>query len=52
MIAHFDKATEKWFREHPCSETTVTQCEECGLFYKPRLGHTCKPKKKERGGEK
>ena len=51
MIAHFDKATEKWFREHPCSETTVAKCDKCGLFYKPILGHTCKPKK-ERGGEK
>ena len=45
MIAHFDKATEKWFREHPHNETTVMQCDKCGLFYKPSLEHNCKPKK-------
>ena len=44
MIAHFDKATTKWFREHPHNETTVMKCDKCGLFYKPSLEHKC-PKK-------
>lgn len=42
MIPGFDRATEKWFREHPLSETTIMQCDKCGLFYKPILGHECK----------
>ena len=42
MMAHFDKATEKWFKEHPHNETTVMKCDRCGLFYKPILGHKCK----------
>lgn len=41
MIAHSDKATEKWFKERPGIETTVMQCDKCGLFYKPSLGHNC-----------
>lgn len=45
MIVKFDKATEKWFREHPLIQSTITQCDKCGLFFKPSLGHTCKPKK-------
>ena len=37
MIAHFDKATTKWFREHPHNETTVMKCDKCGSceFSKP-----------------
>lgn len=46
MGVHFDKATEKWFREHPFNETTVMQCDKCGLFYKPSLGHICKTEKR------
>ena len=42
MIVKYDNATKKWFNEHPCSETTVVQCAQCGLFYKPMLGHKCK----------
>lgn len=38
----FDKETEKWFRQHPYSQTTVMTCEKCGLIYKPSLGHKCK----------
>lgn len=49
MIAHFDKSTEKWFREHPHSETTVMKCDKCGLFYKPSLGHKCKLSQKKKG---
>jgi hypothetical protein len=44
----YDKATEKWFREHIGYETTVMQCEECGLWYKPILGHKCKVKKEQK----
>lgn len=41
MKVKFDSTTRKWFTKHPLAETTVTQCEECGLFYKPMLGHNC-----------
>jgi len=37
----YDKATQKWFNENPDAETTVCECEYCGLFYKPSLGHNC-----------
>ena len=40
----FDYATEKWFKKNPMNQTTVMQCKECGLFYKPSLGHRCKKK--------
>ncbi len=40
----YDNATEKWFKKHPMQETTVMQCEACGLYYKPSLGHRCKKK--------
>lgn len=48
----YDYATEKWFKAHPRHETTVMQCEKCGLFYKPILGHRCKKKntKVDKGG--
>lgn len=46
MIIKYDNATKKWFDAHPCSETTVAKCEDCGLFYKPILGHKCKKQKK------
>ncbi len=38
----YDYATEKWFKKHPMHQTTVMQCEVCGLYYKPSLGHRCK----------
>ena len=38
----YDKETEKWFKNHPDAQTTVMQCDKCGLFYKPSLGHKCK----------
>ena len=42
MIVEFDKETNDWFKQHPLSETTVICCPDCGLFYKPSLGHKCK----------
>ncbi len=41
----YDKATEKWFKEHPLAESTVCQCKVCGLWYKGSLGHSCKKAK-------
>ena len=41
----FDTETRKWFVRHIGAETTVQQCEKCGLWYKPILGHKCKAKK-------
>ncbi len=41
----FDKATIDWFRKHTGHRTTVVQCEECGLYFKPSLGHRCKRRK-------
>lgn len=38
----YDKATEEWFSKRPGQESTVEQCDQCGLFYKPSLGHKCK----------
>ncbi len=38
----YDSRTEKWFHSHPGSETTVMRCDECGLYYKPVLGHNCR----------
>lgn len=46
MIVEYDKETNDWFKQHPLSETTVTCCPDCGLFYKPSLGHRCKEAKK------
>jgi hypothetical protein len=43
-VARFDDATRKWFVKHIGAQTTVTQCEKCGLWYKPILGHKCKMK--------
>lgn len=44
----FDRVTEKWMREHWGVETTVARCDECGLYYKPELGHKCKAAAKEK----
>ena len=38
----FDKETIKWFHKHPEKQTTLCKCENCGVFYKPSLGHKCK----------
>ena len=38
----YDAATTKWFKEHPFHQTTVVQCDRCGLYFKPILGHKCK----------
>lgn len=40
----FDPTTAKWFGSHPLEETTLARCEDCGLYYKPELGHKCKNK--------
>lgn len=42
MRVEVDNRTKKWLREHPGHQTTVRQCEKCGLHYKPSLGHKCK----------
>ena len=39
---NYDRATNTWFNNHISQQTTVCKCEECGLFYKPSLGHKCK----------
>ena len=38
----YDSTTKKWFEKHLFVETTVVQCESCGLFYKPSLGRKCR----------
>ena len=48
-VVRFDAETRKWFDKLPIPtrmiiQTTVTQCEKCGLWYKPSLGHKCKKK--------
>lgn len=48
MKVSFDAETKKWFEQHPFAQTTVMQCERCGLYFKPSLGHKlgdCKVKK-------
>lgn len=44
----YDKATEEWFSKRPGQESTVEQCDQCGLYYKPSLGHKCKVKAGEK----
>lgn len=44
----YDAVTKRWFKKHPDAQTTVMQCEQCGLYYKPELGHACKKAKKEK----
>lgn len=46
MKARFDEPTKKWFANHIGAQTTVMRCPECGLYYKPSLGHKCKKVKK------
>jgi hypothetical protein len=41
----YDAATKRWFKDHPDAETTVQQCSDCGLHYKPILGHKCNKNK-------
>lgn len=43
----YDPKTQEWCERHPAVATTIVQCEKCGLFYKPFLGHECKFKPKE-----
>lgn len=42
----FDITTASWFEMNPGTITTVTKCGNCGLFYKPSLGHKCRYSKK------
>ena len=42
-----DNRTKKWCREHIGYQTTMVQCEKCGLYYKPSLGHKCKEAQNE-----
>lgn len=44
----FDPVTAAWFAKHLAAQTTVVQCEKCGLFYKALLGHKCKGKPAEK----
>lgn len=46
----YDEKTRKWFSRHWNAETTVARCEQCGLYYKPMLGHKCR--KGENDGSK
>lgn len=43
-----DPVTAAWFAKHRDAQTTVVQCEKCGLFYKALLGHKCKGKPAEK----
>ena len=36
-----DDVTGKWAKAHPDHVFTARQCKDCGLFYKPSLGHRC-----------
>ncbi len=47
MKVDFDKVTAEWCETHRGAEFTVMQCGDCGLFYKPSLGHKCKMRKEE-----
>ena len=44
VLMKYDRRTREWFANHILETTTVEQCEECGLFYKPSLGHECEVK--------
>jgi hypothetical protein len=41
-----DSKTEEWLEQHPEVNTTVALCQDCGLYYKASLGHSCKKKDK------
>ena len=47
-----DSETEKWSKAHPDHVFTTRQCNACGLFYKPSLGHQCVSIRKEQKREK
>lgn len=47
MSIVYDEDTQRWFYQNPFSQTTVVRCEDCGLYYKPILGHRCKKEGKE-----
>jgi cytidyltransferase-like protein len=42
-----DRKTEEWFEKHPEVNITVALCQDCGLYYKPSLGHSCKRQNKK-----
>lgn len=46
MRVKYDAATKKWFRKNMDKQTTVIQCERCGLFYRSLLDHRCKDSNK------
>lgn len=46
----YDAATRKWFESHRGNSTTVAKCQQCGLYYKPELGHKCKKKAGDKDG--
>lgn len=48
LFIRFDEETKKWFSSRTGIESTVCECEKCGLFYKPLLGHKCKKKNKNK----
>ncbi len=48
IFVSFDEKTKEWFSCRPGIESTVCECENCGLFYKPSLGHKCKKKNKKK----
>lgn len=43
----FDRETGRWFKKHPDVASTVVCCKDCGLYYKPSLGHKCKEVKRD-----
>jgi hypothetical protein len=42
-----DRKTEEWLEKHPEVNATVALCQDCGLYYKPSLGHSCKRQNKK-----
>lgn len=45
-----DSRTAAWFARQPSwMVTTLAQCECCGLWYKPDLGHECEKNCSEKG---
>ena len=37
-----DPQTAEWIDQHVGVQTTLDKCKNCGLYYKPTLGHKCK----------
>lgn len=42
MRVSYDTETKNWMDHHIGHQTTVTQCDKCGLYYKTSLGHKCR----------